>query len=71
MAEEAHISNAHIVWFVVKYELDGDRLTLTPDFSRMVTLENSVVAVTAAQAIPQPEFEETLKAKLQKVMAGQ
>jgi hypothetical protein len=50
MIEEPHISTAHLVWFVVKYELRGDRFVLTRGFSRMVKLESSVQAVIAAQA---------------------
>lgn len=65
MKEEEHISNAHLVWFVVEYVLQGSNFVLKPKFSRMVTLENSIRAVIAAEPIPQPKFEETLKGKLE------
>ena len=71
MQEEGHISTAHLVWFVVKYELKGDRYVTARGFSRMVKLENSIEAVIAAQPIPEPEFERTLQTKLQaKLNAG-
>lgn len=69
MTDEGHISNAHIVWFVVQYELQDDRFVIKRKFSRMVTLENSIQAVIAAQPIPQPQFEQTLKIKLQAKLA--
>ncbi|MGH9794959.1 MAG: NotI family restriction endonuclease [Candidatus Acidiferrales bacterium] len=65
MEEEQHITNSEIIWFVVRYELQTDRFTLIKGFTRMATLKNAIQAVVAAQPIPQPEFEQTLKTKLQ------
>ncbi|MFB3814636.1 MAG: NotI family restriction endonuclease [Terriglobales bacterium] len=70
MEEEQHITNSEIVWFVVKYELEEDRFVLKRAFTRLATLKNSIQAVIAAQPIPLPEFEATLKAKLQAKLSG-
>lgn len=65
MEEEQHITNSEIIWFVVRYELQKDSFILEKGFTRMATLKNAIQAVVAAQPIPQPEFEQTLKTKLQ------
>jgi hypothetical protein len=65
MVEEAHISTAHLVWFVVKYELENDHFALKRSHCHMVKLEPSIEAVIAAKPIPQPEFEATIQKKLQ------
>jgi hypothetical protein len=67
MAEESHISTAHLVWFVVRYELRESRFVIARNFSKLVKLENSIEAVVAAKPIPEPEFEATLRSKLKAI----
>jgi hypothetical protein len=69
MQAEEHISLAEILWFVVKYEMEGTQFVLQPQFMRMTTLETSITGVIAATTIPLPEFEQAVRARLQAKLA--
>jgi len=63
--EANHLSNAEVVWFVVRYaERPDGKVHLEPARMFITTLEESVRGLVAAIPVPRPQFEETLRAKL-------
>jgi hypothetical protein len=63
-----HLSNAEVVWFVVRYtQRSSGSVELEPSRIFMTTLDDSIKALVAAVPVPRPQFEETLRAKLKKV----
>lgn len=61
---ERHLSNAEIVWFIVKYELKGDRWELTPKEVVFSQLDSSVKALTGGIPLSKEKFEAQLQEKL-------
>ena len=61
---ERHLSNAEIVWFIVKYELKGDRWKLTPKEVVFSQLDSSVKALTGGVPLSKEKFEAQLQEKL-------
>lgn len=62
---ERHLSNAEIVWFVVKYELKSNRWKLTPKEIVFSQLDPSVKALTGGVPLSKEKFEAQLREKLQ------
>jgi|SRR5579864_987496 len=61
------LSNAEVVWFVVRYvEQIAGRVRLEPSQSFMTTLDESIKGLVAAVPLPLTEFEEKIRAKLSK-----
>lgn len=61
------LSNAEVVWFIVRYvEQEDGRFELEPRSECMTTLDESIRGLVAAVPIPQPKFEQMILAKLQK-----
>jgi Restriction endonuclease NotI len=62
------LSNAEVVWFVVKYVEQPDGVVeLQSSRTLMTTLEESVRGLVAAVPVSQPHFEETILTKLQRL----
>lgn len=67
-----HLSNAEVIWFVVRYaELPNGSVQLEPSRMVMTTLEESVKGLVAAVPVPRPQFEEVLRTKLKKALSSQ
>jgi hypothetical protein len=63
------ISNCDIAWFVVRYDEEGDRAVLVPDFVRYTTLEHAVEGLTAGRPVNLLTFEGRIRAKLGRALA--
>lgn len=61
---ERHLSNAEIVWFVVKYELKSNRWKLSPKEVVFSQLDTSVKALTGGVPLSKEKFEAQLQDKL-------
>jgi Restriction endonuclease NotI len=61
---ERHLSNAEIVWFVVKYELKSNRWKLVPKEVVFSQLDSSVKALTGGVPLLKEKFEAQLQEKL-------
>ena len=61
---EKYLSNAEIVWFVVKYELKSNRWKLTPKEVVCSQLDTSVKALTGGVPLSKEKFEAQLQEKL-------
>jgi hypothetical protein len=61
---ERYLSNAEIVWFVVKYELKSNRWKLTPKEVVFSQLDTSVKALTGGVPLSKEKFEAQLQEKL-------
>jgi hypothetical protein len=61
---ERHLSNAEIVWFVVKYELKSNRWKLVPKEVVFSQLDSSVKALTGGVPLSKEKFEAQLQEKL-------
>ena len=59
-----YLSNAHIAWFVVRYEQAGGHFRLRPEKMVLSELNNAVKALTGGTPLPQGIFEQQIKAKL-------
>jgi hypothetical protein len=64
LAPERHLSNAEIVWFVVKYALKSNRWKLTPKEVAFSQLDTSVKALTGGVPLSRERFEAQLEEKL-------
>ncbi|MBZ5668339.1 MAG: hypothetical protein LAO04_01235 [Acidobacteriia bacterium] len=62
------ISNAEVVWFVVRYVEGVGGFTLGRLKTFLTTLKEAVDGLVAAIPVPQGRFEETIRAKLHKVI---
>jgi hypothetical protein len=59
------LSNAEVVWFVVRYvDLPSGKAQLEPSHAFMTTLDESIKGLVAATPLPLPEFEAMLQSKL-------
>jgi hypothetical protein len=67
LKRERHLSNAEIVWFVVKYELKVEQWILTPKEEVYTQLQPSVEALTGGIPLSKQEFENQLKERLSKL----
>ena len=67
---EKHLSNAEIVWFVVKYKLKSNRWQLTPKEVVFSKLGDSVKALTGGVPLSKEKFEAQLKEKLPSKLAA-
>jgi len=67
MNQATDLSNADIVWFVVRYEATGGEMHLRPAFTHMTTLERAVEGLTAAKVVTRETFETRIREKLRKV----
>jgi hypothetical protein len=67
---ERHLSNAEIVWFVVKYELKSNRWKLTPKEVVFSQLDTSVKALTGGVPLSKEKFEAQLQEKLRSKSKG-
>jgi len=61
---ERHLSNAEIVWFIVKYELKSNRWKLKPKEVVFSQLDTSVKALTGGVPLSKEKFEAQLEEKL-------
>jgi hypothetical protein len=61
---ERHLSNAEIVWFVVKYELKSNHWKLTPKEVVFSQLDASIKALTGGVPLSKEKFEAQLQEKL-------
>lgn len=59
------LSNAEVVWFIIRYAEEGETITLHSSRTCMTTLDESVRGLVAAVPVPQSQFEATIRAKLQ------
>ena len=59
-----YLSNAQLVWFVVRYDLDGGRYRLRPSRCIYSKLDSTVKALTGGTPLPQEVFEQQIRAKL-------
>lgn len=66
MKQANDISNAEVVWFVVRYieSSEGFRLERLKTF--ITTLKEAVDGLVAAVPVPQSKFEETISTRLPK-----
>jgi hypothetical protein len=63
--EVKHLSNAHLAWFVVHYELDAGRFRLRPKRCIFSKLDSTVKALTGGTPLPQHIFEKQILVKLE------
>ena len=68
--EVKHLSNAHLVWFVVGYELNKGRFLLRPKRHIFSKLDSTVKALTGGIPLPQERFEQLILAKLASTSQG-
>jgi hypothetical protein len=62
-----HLSNAEVVWFVIRFTESADGTVQIEPFKEfMTTLEESIKGLVAAVPVPLPQFESTLQAKIKK-----
>lgn len=66
MTAVSDISNADIVWFVVQYEIEDGRATLSRGMTCATTLEHAVEGLTAGQPVSLRMFEEQLRRRAQR-----
>jgi len=66
MTAVSDISNCDIIWFVVQYEMDGDRATLQRGMTCATTLEHAVEGLTAGKPVSLRVFEEQLMRRARK-----
>ena len=59
-----HLSNAQLVWFVVRYELNNGRYHLKPLRHVFSKLDSTVKALTGGVPLPLEAFERQIRAKL-------
>jgi hypothetical protein len=65
MNEVDHISNAEVVWFVVKYSATTTgKITLERHSVHHTTLDGAVVGLTGGTPMPKDRFESELRARL-------
>jgi hypothetical protein len=66
MDRVAHISNADIAWFVVKFEEvpGSNQMRLVKDEVRYTTLERSVEGLTGGKPVTLPVFQERIRDKV-------
>lgn len=64
MEEIKDVSNCDIAWFVVRYDENGVRASLKPDFLWLTTLERAVEGLTGGTPVGLSEFETRIQAKL-------
>jgi hypothetical protein len=62
--EIKHLSNAHLAWFVVGYELEGGRYRLRPRRHIFSKLDSTVKALTGGTPLPQEVFERQIRNKI-------
>jgi hypothetical protein len=62
--ELKHLSNAHLAWFVVRYEQDNGRFRLRPHRVVFSKLDSTVKALTGGTPLPREVFEQQIMAKL-------
>jgi hypothetical protein len=62
--ELKHLSNAHLAWFVVRYELEEGRYRLRPKRVVFSKLDSTVKALTGGTPLPKEVFEQQIRAKL-------
>ena len=61
---EPHLSNAEIIWFVVKYELKANHWKLTPKRAVRSLLGAAEKALTGGIPLSKEKFEAQLQEKL-------
>jgi hypothetical protein len=59
-----HLSNAHLAWFVVRFESEGGRFHLRRSRCVFSKLESTVKALTGGIPLPQHVFEGQIRTKL-------
>ena len=59
-----HLSNAHLAWFVVGYDLEDGRYRLRPRRVIFSNIDSTVKALTGGTPLPRHIFERQIKAKL-------
>lgn len=59
-----HLSNAQIIWFVIKYEQDGNQFRLRPKEVVLSKLDSTVKALTGGTPLPKEIFERQIRGKL-------
>jgi hypothetical protein len=64
MSEITHITNADIIWFIVNYECENNKLKIVDKI--YTTLESSVKGLTAGTPISKNDFEAKLSKSIQK-----
>jgi hypothetical protein len=62
--EVKHLSNAHVAWFVVRYELENGRYKLRPKQCVFSKLDSTVKALTGGVPLPKETFEELIQQKV-------
>lgn len=63
------LSNSDLVWFVVRYEEEGNGFVLKPAREPFMTkLKEAEFALVAGTAVPQTAFEESIRKKLKKIL---
>ena len=64
LEEVRHLSNAHLAWFVVRYERENGRYRLRPKHYVLTKLDSTVKALTGGTPLPQDVFENQILKKL-------
>jgi hypothetical protein len=62
--EVKYLSNAHLAWFVVRYELEGGRYRLCRQRVVLSKLDSTIKALTGGTPLPQEIFEQQIRSKL-------
>jgi Restriction endonuclease NotI len=68
MKETNHLSNAELVWFVVKYVEQRGSFQLQPKKIFITRLQAAIEGLVAGMAIPRAQFEDALKIKLRGII---
>ena len=67
MKEANDLSNAELAWFIVHYSKMGDRFVLKPGRISITRLKDAIEGLVAGTPIPQPHFEDAIRAKLKRI----
>ena len=59
-----HLSNAHLAWFVVGYDLEDGRYRLRPRKVIFSNIDSTVKALTGGTPLPRHVFERQIISKL-------
>jgi hypothetical protein len=70
MREANDLSNAELAWFIVRFSEEGSKFVLQPGRVSITRLKDAIEGLIAGTPIPQPQFEATIRSKLQRITSA-
>ena len=67
ISEANDLSNAQVVWFIVKYQEGDSGVRLQPSRVFMTSLDESMKGLVAAIPLPKQQFEDALRSRFQRM----